>query len=173
MAEYLFQEETLTALADEVRELSGTTGKMSVGDMTSNLGDANAEVGSQADLIAQIKSAVDNLPEAGESGGGNVDFEHITVYNTIGSDIVINGTSCLAGESTVVPYSLYAPLMFFHYEELPIKCEYTEIYEGDDGEMIEDTFSAAVFWSENAFGFCGVSPETPPSGAVVTIVEEV
>lgn len=56
--------EKMTALANEVRELSGTTTPKSIDAMTSDVNDANAEVSSQTDLIAQIKNTVDNLPEA-------------------------------------------------------------------------------------------------------------
>ena len=86
--EYLIQDTTLTALADEVRELSGTTDKMSIDTMTNNLGDANDEVGNQADLIAQIKSAVDNLPEAGgESTEINLQTKTVTP-TTVSQDII-------------------------------------------------------------------------------------
>lgn len=55
----------MTALADEIRVLSGTEDTMGLDAMTTHVGDANTEIDSQADLIAQIQSAVDNLPEAG------------------------------------------------------------------------------------------------------------
>jgi hypothetical protein len=58
----------MTALADEVRELSGSSAKMGIDDMTTNVSIANEEVDNQTDLIAQIKAVVDNLPEA----GGNI-----------------------------------------------------------------------------------------------------
>ena len=57
----------MTALADEVRELSGTTTPKSIDIMTSDVGVANTEIAEQADLITQIKSVVNNLPEAGSS----------------------------------------------------------------------------------------------------------
>ena len=49
----------LTALADEVRELSGVTGTMGLDAMATNIGDANTEVDTQADLIEQILAALD------------------------------------------------------------------------------------------------------------------
>ncbi len=54
----------MTALADEVRTLSGTTESKTVDDMTSDVGDANEVITSQALLISSIKSAIDNLPNA-------------------------------------------------------------------------------------------------------------
>ena len=57
----------MTALANEVRELSGSSAKMGIDDMTTNVSNANEEVNNQTDLIAQIKAVVDNLPEAGDN----------------------------------------------------------------------------------------------------------
>ena len=59
MSEYLIQSESLTAIADEVRELSGTTEDMSLGEMVSTLDEANSEVGTQTDLIEQIAVAIE------------------------------------------------------------------------------------------------------------------
>lgn len=46
----------MTALADEIRELSGTTAAMGLDAMVINVGDANIEVEDQTDIIAQIKN---------------------------------------------------------------------------------------------------------------------
>lgn len=59
MSEYLIQGETLTSIADEIRELSGTTTAMGLDDMTSNLGEANDEVVSQSELIEDIIAALE------------------------------------------------------------------------------------------------------------------
>lgn len=64
MAEYLIQEETLVGLADEIRELSGTTGKLGLDAMTTNVGAANDTVDSQASIISQIANALE-----GKAGG--------------------------------------------------------------------------------------------------------
>lgn len=60
MAEYLVQEESLTAIANEVRTLSGTTEPMSLDAMATNVSDANTEVDSQEELLTQIASALEN-----------------------------------------------------------------------------------------------------------------
>lgn len=61
----------MTALADEIRTLSGTTNPMSIDTMTSTLNTENTNFNTnlniQEDLIAQIQAAVDNLPETGDT----------------------------------------------------------------------------------------------------------
>ena len=54
----------MTALADEVRELSGSIEPLSIDAMTTNIGNANDEVSTQADLINQIMTTVNELPTA-------------------------------------------------------------------------------------------------------------
>lgn len=49
--EYLIQKETLTAIADEVRTLSGATVDMNPSEMTANISVANTEVSSQYVLL--------------------------------------------------------------------------------------------------------------------------
>lgn len=59
--------EKMTAIADEIRTLSGTTGAMGLDAMASNVGDANGVISDQTVLIAQIASAL----EGKAAGGGN------------------------------------------------------------------------------------------------------
>ena len=74
--------EKMTALANGVREISGTTSKKGIEAMTSDVNNANTEISEQTDLIDQIVDAVNNLPEAGSggsSGGGGSAVETATV----------------------------------------------------------------------------------------------
>jgi hypothetical protein len=83
--------EKMTALADEIRELSGTTSQLSIDTMTDKVDEANAEINSQADLITQIKNVVDSLPEAG-SGGGEISLQDKTVTPATNPQTVIADT---------------------------------------------------------------------------------
>ena len=75
--------EKMTALADKIRELSGTTSKKGIEAMTSDVNAANTEVSEQTDLITQILAKVDSLPEAGSGGssggGGSASYDTCTV----------------------------------------------------------------------------------------------
>lgn len=67
MTEYLIQDTSLTALADEIRELSGTTTPKSLDAMTSDVDAANAEIAEQAELLNQIATALEG--KASNPGG--------------------------------------------------------------------------------------------------------
>lgn len=75
----------MTALADEIRELSGITNAKDIDEMTADVGAANDEVSSQSDLIAQLKDAANNLPDAGSgvdtSGEDALVSEILTEYS--------------------------------------------------------------------------------------------
>ena len=65
----------MTAIADEIRELSGTTDTMGLDAMASNVNEANIEVNNQANLIAQIADVLE-----GKAAGGNVsEFSTVTL----------------------------------------------------------------------------------------------
>ena len=71
----------MTAIADEIRELSGTTGTMGLDAMANTLHTENTNFNSnlttQDNLITQIKNVVDGLPEAG-SGTPNLQDKTVT-----------------------------------------------------------------------------------------------
>ena len=77
----------MTALADEIRELSGTTTPKGIDAMTTDVNTANIEISEQTDLIAQIKEKVNNLPAAGSGGSAietctiNINTQYIGIYN--------------------------------------------------------------------------------------------
>lgn len=83
MAEMLIQSESLTAIADEVRVLSGTEEAMSLDTMVEHIGEANADVSTQANLIAQIASAL----EGKAVGGSGIQTIPFTLINLNGGTI--------------------------------------------------------------------------------------
>ena len=66
----------MTALADEVRELSGATEALSIDEMTTNVGEANDEVDTQMSLIAQLAIELE-----GKAGGGGSNEDVTTETN--------------------------------------------------------------------------------------------
>lgn len=63
----------LTEIADEVRTLANTSVKMTIDEVASNIAQANADVETQADIIAQIRTAL----EGKAAGGGGDSYEVI------------------------------------------------------------------------------------------------
>ena len=60
----------MTAIADEIRILSGTTDSMGLDLMASHVGDANNNIDIESDLILQITDALNN-----KAGGTSLNFE--------------------------------------------------------------------------------------------------
>lgn len=73
----------MTAIADEVRELSGTTGAIGLDAMATKIGEANDEIGSQSDLLTEIAAAL-----AGKAGGELV-LQNKTVSPSVGTTLVL------------------------------------------------------------------------------------
>lgn len=88
---------TMTALADEVRELSGKTGKLTLAEMTTEVADGNANIADQTSLIAQIQTALEGKTASG--GGGEtglpagyrrVDYIQFSGEQVVDTEIVCN-----------------------------------------------------------------------------------
>lgn len=93
----------MTAIADEIRTLSGATGTLGLDAMANNINEANSEVDTQADLIAQITTALE-----GKAAGGGIDtsdatatadeiFKNKTAYTADGK---VTGTFTIDNELT-------------------------------------------------------------------------
>lgn len=123
----------LTALGDKIRTLSGATNKMSIETMTTQVDEANTEIDTQAELIGQIKTALqgkwagfDRFPQflgrtiveitANDFGGvteiGNYAFQHqyklmkITIPNTITKIGTYAFWSCVGLKELTIPDSV-------------------------------------------------------------------
>ena len=87
----------MTALANEVRTLSGTTGKMGIEDMTTDIGAANIEITEQAVLIAQIITTIEDLPEASEG-----EIELPTLNNAGSASDLLEGKQLIDSTGNIV-----------------------------------------------------------------------
>ena len=84
----------MTAIANEIRTLSGTTETMGLDSMASHVGDANTKISSQAELIAQITAALE-----GKAAGG---IELPTLSNEGSAVDLVSGKQLIDGEGNVV-----------------------------------------------------------------------
>jgi hypothetical protein len=86
----------LTALANSVRELSGTTSIKGIVEMTDDVTAANTEIAEQADLLTQIANALEG--KAAGSGGTTLP----TLTNPASESDILTGKEAIDGEGNVV-----------------------------------------------------------------------
>ena len=99
--EYLIKSESLTAIADEVRTLSGTTELMGLDDMATNVGEANTEIDNQVELLAQAVAALE-----GKASGSGVTLP--TLDNPASASDILNGKEAIDSEGNVITGTITA-----------------------------------------------------------------
>jgi hypothetical protein len=87
--------EKMTAIADEIRTLSGTTGAMGLDAMASNVGEANGKVTTQVDLIEQIQTALE-----GKATGAGKELPELT--NPGSAADLLAGKQLIDGNGNIV-----------------------------------------------------------------------
>ena len=109
----------MTAIADKVRDLSGVSGKLGFDAIAENLGEAVTTCDSQAELIAQIQTALE-----GKSAGGGVKLPTLTNPG-VASDLaqgkqlidqegkIVEGTALMPGGGFIYPDGAFAPVANF------------------------------------------------------------
>lgn len=111
MAEMLVQSESLTSIADKIRVLSGTEDGMSLSTMENYVDDANADINTEADLIAQIAVALKG--KAVEGGDSDPILQDKTVTPTaetqvVSCDSIYDGLKSVTvnGDSNLIPENI-------------------------------------------------------------------
>ena len=84
--------EKMTAIADEIRTLSGKTESMGLDAMATNLNEANAEISNQTDLIAQIMIALEGKASGNAPGEEyeNLFDKYSAKYSGVCSSAIVN-----------------------------------------------------------------------------------
>lgn len=94
---YFIQKSTMTAIADNFREVTGRSESLSTDDMmSSDFGGINTEVSAQSDLIDQISNALN-----GKAAGGG-DIELPTLTNPAVSADILAGKESINGSGNII-----------------------------------------------------------------------
>ena len=151
--------EKMTALADEIRELSGTTTPKSLDAMASDVNTANAEITEQTDLISQIATALDGKASG---GGGSSEGYQISIGTAFSDNISISVEDLpftpkyvalfTCESSDTAKQGLYgcSELGTFEGVEYSSQTEFAG-YGGAAGQSVSSTTSSAIELTDNGF----------------------
>lgn len=90
----------MTAIADEIRELSGTTDMLDLDEMSSHVDDANTKIAEQESMIADMNEVLDNLG-ANTTTGTSIATCTINVVITAEAEVWEYGYSYLGDDGKV------------------------------------------------------------------------
>lgn len=99
----------MTAIADEIRTLSGVSETLGLDEMTVNLNEANTEINNQTDLISLIQNIIDNLPEADSGGGSGEQATPVITVNSTGLILATAGTKSSTKQLTTKGATVITP----------------------------------------------------------------
>ena len=89
MSKVLVTKAKVDTIADKITALVDDTSKKTLDEMATSLNGVGLEVAEQEDLIAQIKSTVDSLPEAGGAAINGVEYDDSRSVLCVDSDVVL------------------------------------------------------------------------------------
>ena len=92
---YSVKETTMKKLADNIREITGTTGEIKGDSLITSVENNNEEIDTQAELISQIQTALQGKGAGG--GGGSVETCTITLRDS-GNLMFFNITQLINGK---------------------------------------------------------------------------
>lgn len=167
--------EKFTALADEVRELSGTNTSKGIDDMTSDLNSVNTAINEQDNLLAQLFTVIDSLPAAGSPETRPTLFPPTISFNDTTTVLTVKDNS---NGNFAVDYDLYVNDEFIatlasKSEALKDYIEHTETIELKVQARADcfnsSTYTPSIIWVKyNADGTPGLAYTISSGGTHAT-----
>ena len=140
----------MTAIADKIRVLSGTTGAMGLDAMANHVGEANTNVSTEADLIAQISSALEGKAAGGGSGsgGGSAEVFNITIQGMVSGAYYLNTSNNLVAITESGTYAVNYGIIMHNSDASPMV----------DAEYVYTPLGSGCFLKCNSDGIISFVP---------------